>query len=147
MPFIDELPRGTVRIRPDDEFGAPKAARLLADVCPSDAVYVCGPPPMLDAARAGFGSRIGELHTERFSPPPVVGGRPFEVELRRSGIRVRVGAGESVLAAVRRALPEVPYSCQQGFCGSCRVSVLGDQRQDSMLICVSRSDGPLVLDL
>lgn len=150
MPFLDELARlspGDVRIRPDDEFGAPTGPPLLAGIGAADAVYVCGPPPMLAAARAGFGATIRELHTERFSPPPVVGGRPFTVELRRSGITVEVGAHESALAAIRRVVPEVPYSCQQGFCGSCRAPVLDDERHRSTLICVSRSECPLVLDL
>jgi ferredoxin len=56
-------------------------------------------------------------------------------------------------------MPDVAYSCQQGFCGSCNVRVLSgrvehrdhilldEQRSESMQICVSRCDGPLVLDL
>jgi ferredoxin-NADP reductase len=161
MPFLDELPHrnGDVVIRPDDEFGVPEPAHLLAGLEHRDAVYVCGPPPMLDGLRVHFGTEIRELHSERFSAPAVVGGEPFEVELRRSGLSVRVGATESVLAAVRRVRPEVPYSCQQGFCGSCKTRVvagrvdhrdhllLDESRADSMLICVSRCAGPLVLDI
>jgi ferredoxin-NADP reductase len=162
MPFLDELAdlrSGTLEVRPDDEFGRPAPTRLLAGVSPLDAVYMCGPPPMLDAARAGFGGQPRELHTERFSAPAVTGGTSFPVQLHRSGVTVEVGERESVLAAVRRVLPEVPYSCQQGFCGSCRAGVLAGrvehrdnrllarERADSMLLCVSRCDGPLVLDL
>jgi ferredoxin-NADP reductase len=164
MPFLDELATlrsGTVTVRPDDECGPPDIAALLVDVRRADAVYVCGPPPILDAARRLFDptGTLRELHTERFSPPPVVGGAPFPLELRRSGLTVEVGGDESVLAAVRRAVPEVPYSCRQGFCGSCKTSVLSgrvehrdavlldEDRRASMLICVSRCDGPLVLDL
>ncbi|HTK63766.1 MAG TPA: PDR/VanB family oxidoreductase [Pseudonocardia sp.] len=164
MPFLAELAslrEGTVAIRPDDEFGPPDIARLLADVRPSNAVYVCGPPPMLDVARALFDPTgdLRELHTERFSPPPVVGGTPFEAELRRTGVTVEVGAEESVLAAVRREVPSVAYSCRQGFCGSCKTTVLAgrvehrdsvlldQERADSMLICVSRGHDRLVLDL
>lgn len=162
MPFLDELAAlrsGDLQIRSDDELGVPGAANLLAGLTAKDAVYVCGPPPMLAVARAAFPVDVRELHSERFSPPPVVGGSSFEVELRRTGVTVDVGADESVLAAVRRELPEVAYSCQQGFCGSCITKVLAgdvehrdrslldDQRAESMLICVSRCDGPLVLDL
>jgi ferredoxin-NADP reductase len=162
MPFLDELASlssGAVEIRPDDEFGQPQGVDLIAGVTAADAVYACGPPPMLDAARAGFGTRIRELHTERFSAPPVIGGKPFDVELRRTGVTVEVGSTETVLSAVQRALPDVAHSCQQGFCGSCNVRVLSgrvehrdhilldEQRSESMQICVSRCDGPLVLDL
>lgn len=162
MPFLDELaglPSGAIQIRPDDEFGQPTATHLLAEVTAADAVYACGPPQMLEAARAGFGTIIRELHTERFSAAPVVGGRPFDVELRRTGVSAVVGKGDSLLTAVRRVKPDVAYSCQQGFCGSCKVPVLAGrvehrdhllsaaEQLDSMLICVSRCDGPLVLDL
>lgn len=66
----------------------------------------------------------------------------------------------SVLAAVRDELPHVSYSCEQGFCGTCQQRVLegeidhrdelltDSERDDSMLICVSRCRGErLVLDL
>ncbi|QIS20037.1 PDR/VanB family oxidoreductase [Nocardia terpenica] len=164
MPFLDELAgytSGRVEIRTDDEFGVPDIPALFADMARDEAAYVCGPPPVLDGARRTLTARgTGyELHTERFSPPPVVGGNAFAVELRRSGIAVEVGAEESVLAAVQRVLPGVPYSCRQGFCGSCRAPVLdgtverhgGDTAfagADSMLLCVSRcSNDHLVLDL
>ncbi|NLU83679.1 oxidoreductase [Rhodococcus sp. HNM0569] len=160
MPFLDELGElgGDVRIRPDDEYGTPTASDLLGDV-PRDAqIYVCGPPPLLDAARAHAGS--GALHTERFSPPPVVGGSPFEVHLARTRTTVRVAPDESALDAIRRAVPGTVYSCRQGFCGTCKVRVLDgavdhrdtmlppDERADSMLVCVSRArDSTLTIDL
>ena len=50
MPFLAELP-GDVDVRPDDETGRPDLAALLAGTRPGGAVYVCGPPPLLDAAR------------------------------------------------------------------------------------------------
>ena len=73
-----------------------------------------------------------------------------------------VPAGSSVLAAVRAELPNTAYSCEQGFCGTCRQRVLegevehrdsvltpAEQAEDTaMMICVSRAAGPrLVLDL
>ncbi|MET9297275.1 PDR/VanB family oxidoreductase [Streptomyces sp. NPDC003077] len=89
------------------------------------------------------------------------GDTPFEVELRRTGRTVTVPADTSVLAAIReQALPNVPYSCEEGFCGTCQQRVLAgevdhrddlltdDEREDSLLICVSRARGErLVLDL
>jgi ferredoxin len=81
------------------------------------------------------------------------------VVLARSGHVVPVGAEETALAAIKRVLPDVPYSCQQGFCGTCPAVVLGgdvehrdrcltdEQRGHRMAICVSRGRGRVTLDL
>ena len=165
MPFLDELgdlPGGKLHVLPDDEFGIPDMAALLSQAEPGAAIYVCGPPPMIAAARQlqPALNPTASLHSERFSPLPVVAGRPFDVVLARTGTTVRVGAEESALHAIRREVPEVRYSCQQGFCGTCRQHVLAgeiehrdtklrpEQRADSMLVCVSRAHGDaLTLDL
>ncbi len=162
MPFLDELdrlPGGVVDIRPDDEFGIPDLDGILTEVPRDHAVYVCGPPAMLDTARARLAAPDFEVHSERFSAPLVVGGTAFDVELRRTGVTVPVPADQSVLAAIRDQVPDLAYSCQQGFCGTCVAKVvdgdvdhrdrtlLDSERNDSMLICVSRCTGPLVLDL
>lgn len=166
MPFLDELAGyagGTVDVRPDDEYGLPDITGILPLARPGAAVYLCGPPPLMTTAR-GLMREInpaGSLHLERFSALPVRDGRPFEIRLRRTGKTVTVGAGESALAAIRRELPGVAYSCQQGFCGTCKVRVhdggvehrdrlLPDSdRSDWMLTCVSRSadGGPITVDL
>ncbi|KAA1416948.1 oxidoreductase [Nocardioides humilatus] len=162
MPFLDGLATlrgGALDVRPDDECGIPDLDEILADVPRGHAVYVCGPPAMLDTARTRLAAPDFEVHSERFSAPPVIGGEAFDVELRRSGVTIPVAADQSVLAAVRDQVPDLAYSCQQGFCGTCVVKVvdgdvehrdralLDSEREDSMLICVSRCSGPLVLDL
>lgn len=162
MPFLDELAvlaGGTLDVRPDDECGVPDLDRILSEVPRGHAVYVCGPPAMLETARVRLAAPDFEVHSERFSAPPVIGGEPFDVELRRTGVTVTVASDQSVLAAVRDRVPDLAYSCQQGFCGTCVVKVvdgdvehhdrvlLDSERADSMAICVSRCHGPLVLDL
>jgi len=164
LPFLNELeglPEGRVTVRTDDEHGVPDCADLLAGTPGDAAIYCCGPAPMIDGVRAAFRARergTGTLHFERFAPAPVVGGQPFEVELARSGKTVAVPADRSALEAIKAELPDVAYSCQQGFCGTCRAGVLAgdvDRRaasdrgdEDSMLICVSRaSGGRITLDL
>lgn len=82
------------------------------------------------------------------------------MHLIRTGEVLTVPADRTADEVIRERLPVVPYSCQQGFCHTCQVKVLrGDvdhrdrvltdaQREDgAMLICVSRSGGPLALDL
>jgi ferredoxin-NADP reductase len=165
LPFLDELaalPADRVWIRADTEWGVPASgAELLARAAPGAAVYCCGPIPMITGVRADLAaSPAGSLHFERFSPPPVVGGRPFRLELARSGQVLDVPADRSALDVLLAARPDTAYSCRQGFCGTCKVRRLGGapdhrdhalssaERADHLVICVSRADGDhLVLDL
>ncbi|MFD0691215.1 PDR/VanB family oxidoreductase [Actinomadura fibrosa] len=157
LPFLDELPAGLVTVRTDDEHGLPSGTDLVGDVGDGTAVYCCGPAPMIESVRASVPEGAA-LHFERFAPPPVIGGEPFEIELRRSGRTVAVPADRSALDAIRDVLPGVAYSCRQGFCGTCRTAVLAgeadlcspaDRDAGSMLICVSRASagGRITLDL
>lgn len=161
MPFIDELTAlgpDRVLIRPDDHYGAPDLAELCTTASSRAAFYVCGPPAMIERARevataATAPGRPAEFHSERFTAAPIVDGRAFTVQLTESGLAVDVAADESALAAIRRVKPDVQYSCQQGFCGACRVRLVDgvvehrdrvltpDQHADSMMICVSRAQG------
>jgi ferredoxin-NADP reductase len=150
LPFTEELARhgDRITIRTDDRDGLPTAAALLAGVTPGDAVYCCGPPPMIDLVRAAVRELPGtELHIERFSPPPVVEGVAFTVELARSGEVVEIPADVSVLDAVRNGRPQVAYSCRQGFCGTCVLPVLDGQpeHRDSILTDQQRSDGKMLI--
>ncbi|QUR67023.1 PDR/VanB family oxidoreductase [Mycobacterium spongiae] len=153
MPFLDELVSvapARVTIWADDEHrGFATVDDLLAGAGPTTAVYVCGPPPMLEAVRAARVEHAdAPLHYERFSPPPIVDGIPFELELARSGTVLRVPANRSALEVMSDRDPTTAYSCQQGFCGTCKVKVLAGQvdrrgrtaeGDDEMLVCVSRA--------
>lgn len=163
MPYVDDLEQRypeKITVRTDDEHGIPTAAELLADAPAGGAVYCCGPAPMLDAVRTGFEATDAvALHLERFGAPPVVDGRDFTVRSARTGEVFPVAADETALDVLRRHRPDLAYSCRQGFCGTCKVRVIAgtpehrdtrltpDERADHMLVCVSRADGPLVLDL
>lgn len=165
LPFLDELDRygNRVHIRTDDLSGVPSAAELLGDCPGGTAVYACGPAPMLTAIRAALVGRDDvELHFERFAAPPVVDGKEFTVTVASTGQQIRVAADETLLAALNRSGVHAPYSCRQGFCGTCRTRVLDgsvdhrdslltdpERENQMMLICVSRAaDGSqLTLDL
>ncbi len=164
IPFLDEIASwdpSRVTIRLDEEHGVPGADDLLGRTPARGAVYVCGPPPMIETVRRNFDrSGAAALHFERFGAPPVRDGKPFEIELASSGQVLGVAADETLLDALVRQRPDTAYSCRQGFCGTCRVRVLhgtpehrdsrltDTERETSMLACVSRSvTSRLVLDL
>jgi ferredoxin-NADP reductase len=127
--------------------------------------YACGPTAVLDlftATATEAGWPPVRLHTEHFQAPELDPGRPFSAVLRRSGRRVSVPSGTSLLEAVLDAGVEVPNMCRQGVCGQCLVPVAAGrvehrdlvldqaekQSSTSMLACVSRAaDSTLELDL
>jgi ferredoxin-NADP reductase len=165
LPFIDEVSRfgDRVDVRTDDVSGVPTATDLLGDCPDGTTVYACGPAPMLTAIRAALAGRENvELHFERFAAPPVVDGRAFTATIASTGREISVGADETLLTALRRADVAASYSCQQGFCGTCRTRVVAgtvdhrdtlltepERASGMMLVCISRAaDGErLVLDL
>ncbi|MEU0852626.1 PDR/VanB family oxidoreductase [Streptomyces flaveolus] len=163
MPFLEDVEKlgaDRVTVAAEDEDGLPDLDAFLADLPEGAAVYCCGP----EGLTAAVEERLPEgtaPHLERFAPRTTAGGDgEFEVELHRSGRTLTVAADSSVLAAVRTELPNTPYSCEQGWCGTCQQRVLegeidhrdelltDSERGDSMLICVSRARSTrLVLDL
>ncbi|MEZ0069802.1 putative metal-dependent hydrolase/ferredoxin-NADP reductase [Streptacidiphilus sp. MAP12-20] len=168
MPFLDEIGAlaeagERVTVVETDTEGLPDLAAALEAAPHGAVVHVCGPQPLMDAVVSTLATlRPGvEARLERFHPADgSAHGDTVEVELRRTGESLTVPPDRSVLSAVRDRLPDLAYSCEQGFCGTCKVRVLGgtpehrdelltvEERADSMLICVSRSqDGKLVLDL
>jgi ferredoxin--NADP+ reductase/vanillate O-demethylase ferredoxin subunit len=102
---------------------------------------------------------------ERFAAEPgptESAGGAFEVELARSGRRLAVPAGASILQVLLAAGVDVDYSCQEGSCGACETRVLEGRPEHrdgvlskaereagaTMMICVSGCRGErLVLDL
>jgi ferredoxin-NADP reductase len=134
-----------------------RAADLVGRAPRQAAVYCCGPPSLIDEVRACF---AGALHFERFTPAPIVDGFPFTVQTR--GRVFDVPADRSILDVLLEADRAMPYSCRQGFCGTCRQRVLGgtvdhrdrhltdaERAAGDVLVCVSRAAAAgerLVLD-
>ena len=149
----------------DDEGCAPDVAALLASCGPSDALYVCGPQPMLDAVLAqaqALGWDRTRVHFELFAAPVSDGDHAFELVLEQSGRTLRVAANESILDALIKAGCDPLFDCKRGECGVCAVPVLDGEidHRDYVLsareksvgnviqTCVSRAKGArLVLDL
>ena len=145
------------RLDPLKVLGSPDAGKHL---------YICGPVGFLEyirnAARdAGWSD--ANVHFEYFSPPADPtrsAGASFEVEIASSGLTVMVKE-ESIVDALLRVGIDVPVSCEQGVCGSCRMRVIegepdhrdyilsDDERamNNQIFPCCSRSKSPrLVLD-
>lgn len=144
---------------------APLDIAALTAALPGDThIYCCGPSRMMAAFESATSSRPpSHVHVEYFSAqdaPSTEGG--FDVLLQRSGQRVTIAAGETILNALIAAGLDVPFSCMEGICGSCETRVLNgipDHRDmilskqekaanDKMIICCSGSkSATLVLDL
>jgi phthalate 4,5-dioxygenase reductase subunit len=121
-------------------------------------VYACGPRPMLEAVRDMTGHWSPQaIHMESFidagaaqRPQDV----PFDVVLARSGARLPVPPGISILEAMRAAGHEAPSSCESGTCGTCRTTLLAgvadhrdlvlteEEKTRHIMICVSRAATP-----
>ena len=162
MPFLDELialDPTRVQVRPYDQYGFPSTGVELLEYAPPGAtVYCCAPPTMMaNVRRDRPASAAAALHSSGSPQPPIVGGAPFEIELRRSNRVLTVPADRSALDVIRDTVPNVAYSCQQGFCGTCRTRVISGEidhrdrvltdreRADTMTICVSRGRGGRVV--
>jgi tetrachlorobenzoquinone reductase len=126
--------------------------------------YCCGPSGMLEAfTRACAGRAKSHVHVEHFAADTdlaVEGG--FTVVLGRSGQRIPIPPGGTILDVLIARGVNVSYSCRQGICGACEVKVLAgepdhrdqilsDAERDAsatMMICCSGSKGAeLVIDL
>lgn len=116
----------------------PKLRRLLEllDVRPGAQFALCGPPGLLATAREALeGVPPEDVRTELFAstatepaPEPESRGRRISATLggRTSSVTM-LPQDRVVLDAVLRHRPEVPYSCRDGVCGSCRAKVLSGE--------------------
>lgn len=159
---------GQVHFHYDDGDAAQKLNLPALLATPSDThLYVCGPAgfigAVLDVAREQ-GWPEAQLHVEYFSAAAAdtTGDQPFDVKLASSGKVLTVPAGRSVLQVLAEQGVDIPYSCEQGVCGTCLTRVLSgepDHRDmyltdeeraanDQFTPCCSRARSPLlVLDL
>jgi ferredoxin-NADP reductase len=169
MAFLDELrqvPAGDLRVTPEDEYGLLDLDYFLGTPSVDTAVYCCGPGRLIDAVEKRCTAwPAGALHVERFTPketPRCSLDGEFDVQLARSGERLRVPADRSLLEVLEDAGYQIDNSCRAGICGTCELGVadgipdhnddvLDDAERESnqvILPCVSRSKSALlVIDL
>ncbi|QDZ00653.1 Rieske 2Fe-2S domain-containing protein [Nitratireductor mangrovi] len=170
MAFRDRLGELGSAVRPHIGLSAEATARQIETLCGGYAsgmhLYLCGPGPMLQAARsiaAESGWPDEAVHFEYFkNTKEIDDSSSFEIALARSALTLQVPAGRSILEVVREHGIDMPSSCEQGACGTCMVTVIegepdhqdvylndSEKRSGSrMMTCVSRARSPrLVLDL
>jgi ferredoxin-NADP reductase len=170
MAFAGELSvhGPLVTFWPEDVHGLLDLAGALARTSPEQAVYCCGPEPLIAAVEQAC-AELGRPHphVERFAPKPIdlaskARDKAFDIVIDSTGATYRVQVAESIMQVLERNGFDVDYSCREGICGTCetyvlegqimhRDSVLSDEEkkaQDTMMICVSRAvSDTLVLDL
>jgi vanillate O-demethylase ferredoxin subunit len=166
LPAIEAVAADKLAIHTDDTSGIFDVCGLMTSLRDGEALYCCGPRPMLDAALATakeLGWPPGRLHFEIFTTaPPRQGDAPFEVVLKSSGESFLIPADKTILGVLIEAGHDPLHDCKRGDCGICQVGViegvpdhrdyvLSDAEKAAgklMQICVSRSKTPrLVIDL
>jgi ring-1,2-phenylacetyl-CoA epoxidase subunit PaaE len=96
--------------------------------------WVCGPPGLVESARATIEGRV---HVELFHPD---GAPPRPVEQPPQGTELtavlvgkttvtHLAPGETVLDGVLRVRSDAPYACRGGVCGTCRARLVEGEVQ------------------
>ncbi|KAI2631423.1 PK beta-barrel-protein domain-containing protein-like protein [Hypomontagnella submonticulosa] len=124
-------------------------------------VYCCGPTSLLTAC-SDMTTKLGyprsQIHFEEFGGAGTGTGDPFEAEIKATGQVLQVPRDKSLLEVLKDAGFEVDASCLVGNCGTCMVDLCkgevihqgvaleDEQKESSMLTCVSRGKGRIVID-
>lgn len=128
-------------------------------------LYLCGPAPMLDAARrawAASGRPVADLRYETFGSSGRFAPEAFQVQIPRQKINITVPADCSLLDAIEMAGVQTLSNCRRGECGLCAMDVLAvegeidhrdvflseheKQQNTRICVCVSRVVGNITLD-
>ncbi|KAI1608281.1 putative vanillate O-demethylase oxidoreductase [Exophiala viscosa] len=157
--YLDEF-RENITIY-DKSVGTIFSARdVLNQVNDRAHIYCCGSDRLQDAVTKtarSIGIGPANLHFEKFEI--ATSGDPFTAELADTNKTIEVQGEQTLLDALREAGLDIPSSCEAGNCGTCRVVVksgriehrgtglMADEKGSSMLSCVSRGVGTIVLDL
>ena len=107
-------------------------------------VYLCGPAPYMAAVStmlAELGLPAAQLHQESFGLPAVTsgaapvaaGGDHFWLTLKKSGKKVKILPGQTLLAALEGAGETMVAACRAGVCGACRCTTEGEIERQSVM--------------
>lgn len=136
-------------------------------------VFTCGPAGYMAAVRdmlAEAGLDMDRYHQESFTfetqfasaeaSATAEPGSGFKVEFTRSGRTIECDPNTAVLAAAARAGLNLPASCAQGMCGTCKTTLVSgsvdmqhnggirprEVAQNKILLCCSKPLEDLVID-
>lgn len=103
-------------------------------------VYLCGPAPYMAAVStmlAELGLPAAQLHQESFglpeAAPVAAGGDHFWLTLKKSGKKVKILPGQTLLAALEGAGETMAAACRAGVCGACRCTTTGEIERQSVV--------------
>jgi ring-1,2-phenylacetyl-CoA epoxidase subunit PaaE len=128
-----------------DEAKCEELFASLVDVTSADAVFICGPGPMMDAAEQALAARgvvkekvfverftTGILSAEQLARDEVLQKKAagLEITVTLDGRRARVpfdAAKGNILESVQAAGLPAPYACKGGVCSTCRARLVSGQ--------------------
>lgn len=128
--------------RLDEEKLETMATRGLIHPDSYDAIFICGPQPMIEAASAAMetlGVDKTHIKYELFTPStplPIAGakaapvsqiGAKVSIVLDGSNRTFQMQEGDTVIEAAARSGLELPYSCANGMCATCRCKLTKGQ--------------------
>jgi ferredoxin len=132
----------------DDEAG-----RAAAEGREGPEFFLCGPGPMMAAAREALLARgvdPSRVHEERFSSParpagaPASAPQPVQIRFRGGSKAVTQRPGQTLLEAGLEAGAPMPFSCAMGGCGACKVRVVAGEvvsEEPNCLTAAERAGG------
>ncbi|MDQ0313698.1 PDR/VanB family oxidoreductase [Amorphus orientalis] len=142
-------------------------ASAIDELAADGELYICGPLPMLQEAKALWADRgrpSSRLRYEVFGDSGAEPERPFQVRILNMDITVGVRPDQSLLDALDAAGVEMISDCRRGECGLCSVGIVDlngridhrdvffseeeKQANTAMCACVSRlAEGEAVIDI
>ena len=162
-PFLDELSAPGLRAQVTLHHDGGDAARMF-DLWPllekpgKAHIHACGPRALLESVRDMTGHwPASAVHFESFLDAQAQarpGDTRFTAVLAKSGARIDVVPGQSIVDAMRASGYDAPTSCESGTCGTCKTRLVAgeadhrdlvlaeDEKNDWIMICVSRARSP-----
>lgn len=124
-------------------------------------IYTCGPASLMKECHEltdELQYPRSQLYFEDFGGATTGIGDPFEAEIRATGQVLQIPGEKSLLDVLNDAGFDIESSCMVGNCGTCMVEYCqgevlhhglaldNDQKETTLLSCVSRGKGRIVVD-
>lgn len=128
-----------------------KISEIVQNPMKAKNLYACGPGPMLEATlkiASDLGWPDDSVHFEYFKNTKEINDKSsFEIELARSALSLNVPSGKTVLEVLKSNGIDLPSSCEQGACGTCKVNVIEGEvdHQDVYLNSSEKAEGKVMM--